>query len=139
MACDLQFTYAGHTKFKGTTKVLVLEGAVPQEMFKVDKAYIGFSGNADAWGEVVSWFCDISQKPPRCKNIEFLMLTSEKKIWHGTNLRNWMYLPEKFFAVGSGCQFALAAMSAGKSPKEAIAIASKHDPSTGMGIKEYTL
>lgn len=122
------------------TKVLVLEGLVPKKMFGVDKCYIGFSGSADKWGEIVVWFQDPeASPPPKCKNsIEFLMLTDKKKIYHSTNLKNWMELPDKFFAVGSGMQYALAAMSLGKTPKEAVEVASKHDVSTGMGVLEYT-
>ena len=73
IACDLQFTYKGTQKFKGSTKILSLEGSVPQNIFGVDKAFIGFSGNADVWGEIVNWFTLQDGDPPRCKNIEFLM------------------------------------------------------------------
>lgn len=137
MACDLQMTYGGSVKMKTKTKVLVLEGAVPQQMFNVNKAFIGFSGSADTWGEIVAWFADPSQKPPKCRNIEFLMLTDKKKMYHSTNLRNWLELPDKHFAIGSGMNFAIAAMSLGKTPQEAVLVASKHDIATGMGTKNY--
>lgn len=138
IACDLQFTYGAHTKFKGSTKIMHLGPEVCVPMFNCEEAYMGFAGNADVWGEVVTWFTDISEKPPKCRNIEFLMLTNKKQIFHGTNLRNWMLLPDKHFAVGSGMQFALAAMTSGKTPIEACRIASKHDPMTGMGFKTYS-
>lgn len=138
IACDLQFTYGGSTKFKGRTKVLTVEGRIADDMFGVKKAYIGFSGNADRWGQVVSWFSDPSGKPPKCRDIEFLMLNDKKQIFHGTNLRNWMLLPDPHFAVGTGMQFAIAAMSAGKTPLEACKIASKHDIYTGQGFLEYS-
>jgi len=137
MACDLQMTYGGNLKMKTKTKVLVLEGLVPQDMFGVKKAFVGFSGNADKWGDAIQWFTEPTEKPPNCKGIEFLMLTDKKKIYHSTNLRNWMELPDKHFAIGSGMDFAIAAMSVGKSPKEAVEVASKHDINTGMGILEY--
>ena len=137
LACDLQFTYGGHTKFKGKTKVLPLEGKVCEDVFGTKRAYIGFSGNADAWGKVINWFSDPSGKPPKCSGLEFLMLNDKKQIFHGTSVTNWMLIPEKHFAVGSGMQFALAAMTAGKTPLEACKVASKHDPMTGMGFIEY--
>jgi hypothetical protein len=138
IACDLQFTYGGHTKFKGGTKVLTLENQLVQDMFGVKKAHIGFSGNADVWGQVVSWFSDPTGKPPACKKIEFLMLTDKKQIYHGSSLSNWMLIPEKHFAIGSGCNFAMGAMTSGQTPLEAVKTASKHDVMTGMGFKDYT-
>lgn len=138
MACDLQFT-KGNIKFKGSTKIIELDGDIVKEMFNCKRALLGFAGNADVWGEVVSWFYTPDEKPPKCRGIEFLLLTDKKQLYHGSNLRNWMLLPEKHFAIGSGCDFAIAAMSAGKSPVEAIKIASKHDSGTGMGYKDYKL
>lgn len=136
MACDLQFT-KGNIKLKGVTKILELGEDVCKEMFNCKSALMGFSGNADVWGEVVGWFTDISEKPPKCRGIEFLLLTNTKKLYHGSNLRNWMLLPDKHFAIGSGCDFAIAAMTSGKTPLEAVKIASKHDANTGLGFKEY--
>lgn len=137
MACDLQFSYQGNRKLKGKTKILELEGDVCKSVFNTKKAFLGFAGNADVWGEIVGWFSDPTDKFPKCKNIEFLLLTNEKKLYHGTNMRNWMLLPESHFAIGSGGDYALAAMTAGKSPLDAVKIASKHDPMTGMGFLEY--
>lgn len=139
LACDLQFTYGGTTKFKGKTKVLPLEGKVCEDMFGVKKAFLGFAGNADQWGNVVNWFSLPEGKLPKMKNIEFLLLTDAKKIYHGTNLSNWMLIPEPFFAIGSGRGFALAAMASGKSPLEACKVASKFDINTGLGFLDYKL
>lgn len=139
IACDLQFTYGGHTKFKGSTKVLSLDNKLVYDMFGVKQAYIGFSGNADAWGQVVSWFSLGGEgKPPPCKKIEFLMLTDKKQIYHATTLSNWMLIPEKHFAIGSGGEFAMGAMSSGQTPLQSVKVASKHDIGTGMGFKEYS-
>lgn len=138
IACDLQFTYKGTIKFKGGTKILTLKPEVAKALFGVNAAHIGFAGNADIWGQIVSWFCDPSDKPPRCKNIEFLMLTDKKQIYHATNMSNWMLIPEKHFSIGSGCEFALGAMSSGKTPLEAVKVASKHCAMTGLGFKSYS-
>jgi len=43
-------------------------------------------------------------------------------------------LKDKFAAVGSGSQAALAAMHCGKSPKDSVRIAAKIDPATGGRI-----
>ncbi len=139
IACDLQFTYGGSTKMKGSSKILSLTGEVPQKMFGVEKCFIGFAGDAGKWGEVVSWYYDdpFANKVPKTGDIEFLMLTSKHQLFHSNNLKNWMLLPEKQFAIGTGGSFALAAMSAGKTPGDAVKIASRHDLYTGMGCKIY--
>jgi hypothetical protein len=139
MACDLQFTHSGGIKFKGKTKIIELSPAVAQTLFGVKKAFIGFCGNADVWGNLVAWFAKPDEKPPKVKDIELLMLTDEGKLYHGTSLSNWMQIDEPIFSIGSGMHLALAAMAAGKSPADAVRIASKHDPNTGKGIKEYKL
>jgi ATP-dependent protease HslVU (ClpYQ) peptidase subunit len=68
-----------------------------------------------------------------------LMLTNRKEFFHATTLSNWMLINQPFFAIGSGMQFAIAAMEAGKTPYEAVKIASKHDPHTGMGFNQLTM
>lgn len=45
----------------------------------------------------------------------------------------------EFHAIGSGCQFALGAMSVGATPEEAVAVASKYDNATGGKIVSYVL
>jgi ATP-dependent protease HslVU (ClpYQ) peptidase subunit len=106
-------------------------------MFGVKKAHIGFCGNADQWANVVAWFASPDKKLPKLKNMELLMLTDTNEIFHATTLRNWLKLDEPFFAIGSGCHLAIAAMATGKSPREAVGIAAKFDTSTGMGCKVY--
>lgn len=139
MACDLQMTYGGSVKMKTSTKVIQLVGQHCIDLFECDKAFIGFSGNASQWASVVGWFTDPTQKPPRLKDLELLMLTSKKKIFHSNVLTEWVGLTDKHFSIGSGCAYALAALECGKSPKEAVLIASKRDCFTGMGVKEYFL
>lgn len=140
MACDLQMTYGGGTKMKTATKIIVLEGKLSKELYSCDKALIGFSGNASQWASVIGWFTDPTQKMPRLKGIELLMLTSKKKIFHASDsLSHWVGLNDKYFSIGSGCSFALGALECGKSPKESVLIASKRDPYTGFGAKEYML
>ncbi len=124
---------------RGATKVLTLEGEIPKALFGVNKAFVGFAGNADVWADAIGWFHNPEDKPPKLKGIEFLMLTDKKQIFHGTNLRNWMLLSEKHFSIGSGMPYALAAMSVGKTPLEAVKVASKHDVNTGLGFLEYTM
>ena len=108
-----------------------------QFMFQSDLAYIGFCGNADTWGDIVSWFAVPEGKMPRCTGIEMLALSDRNLMYYGSNLKNWMRMDVPHFSVGSGMHFATAAMDSGVTPREAIKIASKNDPLTGFGCKEY--
>jgi hypothetical protein len=139
MACDLQFTHSGGIKFKGKTKIIDLKPEVAKAIFGVNRAFIGFCGNADIWGEIVSWYDSPGEKLPKTKGIELLLLTDKQKIYHGTTLSNWMEICEPHFSIGSGMHLALSAMQIGATPKEAVKAAAKYDPNTGMGVKEYLL
>jgi hypothetical protein len=50
-----------------------------------------------------------------------------------------MRFTDSFLALGTGSQFAQAAMYLGKSPQEAVAVAAQFDPSTSLPIDELTL
>jgi hypothetical protein len=139
MSCDLQFSHAG-VMFKGATKVTTLSPKVARDMFDVDKAFIGFCGDADKWAEVVAWYDNPVDKPPNIKGMELLMLTSDKQIFHASStVKSWLKIDEPFYAIGSGMHLALAAMATGKSPQEAVKIAAKYDKGTGLGVKTYKL
>lgn len=139
MACDLQFTHSSGIKFKGKTKIIELKPQVALEMFGQEKVLIGFCGNADAWGHLVVWFDNPTTKLPKFKELELLMLTGSHEIFHATTLDNWMYLDVNHFSIGSGSHLAMGAMEAGKTPAEAVKLASKFDPNTGQGVKTYTV
>lgn len=139
MACDLQMTYGLGTKMKTSSKITVVEGEIARKLFDSEKVFIGFSGSAAAWAEAVTWLAMPETKPPRLRDIELLMLTSNKEIMHSMNLTSWIGIKDKYFSIGSGSPFALAAMECGKSTEEAIKIASKRDVFTGMGIKVYNM
>lgn len=138
IACDRQLTYLSTVKLQGTTKILQFPESFVDKFFGAKKGFIGFSGNADVWGDVVGWITTGEGKPPKCKNIEFLVLT-DQGLYHATTLTNWMELPEKHWSIGSGCTYALTALDMGKTPLEACKAAGKRDTATGMGYKNYTL
>ena len=139
MACDLQATHSGGLMFKIETKIIELKPEIAKSMFGVKKAFIGFCGSVDSWGEINGWFHMPDGKPPKCRGLEMIMLTDKGEIYHATNLSNWTIIKEKIFAIGSGMHFAVAAMDSGKTPLEAVKLAAKYDPNTGMGYKSYKM
>lgn len=100
--------------------------------------YVGFSGDVDAIPDIVDFFTNIEdyKKPPKVQ-AECLVLTEDKKLFTFVNPAKWLQIKEDYYAVGSGAQFAMGAMVAGKEPLDAVKIAGKKDPMTGMGFKSY--
>lgn len=99
--------------------------------------YLGFSGSIEHAHSVLEWFTTTEGKPPQNKQAEFIVLTKDKKIFTFINPTKWIQIQEPVYAIGSGSQYALGALHAGKTTKESIVIASKCDPSTGMGVKTF--
>lgn len=140
MACDLQMTYGNNLKMKTASKILEVVGENAQKLFSCNRAFIGFSGSTSAWANAVAWFTIPEGSPPRVgNNLEMLLLTDNKEIMHSTNLVSWTAIKEKYFAIGSGCAHAVTALECGKTPKEAVLLASKRDIYSGMGVKEFVL
>jgi hypothetical protein len=70
-----------------------------------------------------------------------LVVWSSGKFIHYSPLPDFPYGGEVStpFAIGSGAKFAMGAMLAGKSPREAVEIAAKLDEATGGPIQEIDL
>lgn len=134
MASDMQYTHAGGMVFKGKHKMLVLEKEVAMAFFNAKKAIVGYAGAADTIGAVFSWLSDPVDKPPRVKNAELIVLTSNKEIYTSYNLGGWILVDKPFYAIGSGSHFALGALAVGKSTSRSVEVASEHDPGTGFGV-----
>lgn len=138
IACDLQVTYNGRQPLKVDTKIEKFDGPIVSNLWGAEEAYMGYCGAVNDWGNILAWFRDPSIKFPKLKNTELLVVTNRKQIWHSDNFNNWTVFKEPYAAIGSGSQFAIGALSAGLSPKEAIKVATKNDIYTGMGCKTYS-
>lgn len=137
IACDLQFT-TGTIKLKGGSKITEVGGTIAKELFGVDRVLIGYCGTAAELGNMNRWLSNPTTKPPVFRNGNMLML-SKRGLFFSENLIDWHPVNQKYYAMGSGGAFALGALEAGKTPLEAVKVASKHDAFTGMGFKEYKL
>jgi len=77
------------------------------------------------------------KKPDLDKDFEALIVCGNKVHWIGEKL---IRIPTaKICAIGSGCQFAIAAMYCGKTSKEAVALAKKLDAGTGGKVRTLSL
>ena len=139
MAGDKQFTHVGGLIMKGKTKIHEIPETSAIKLFNNKKVFVGFSGNADSFGDAIQYFYYPEGKAPRLKEVEMLLLNEKGEIYHGTNFRNWLRIDEPFFAIGSGMTFAMAAMKCGKDPYEAIKVASQYDANTGKGFNKLSM
>lgn len=94
------------------------------------------SCGSSGWGDkLLSWFDggQVGDPPKGDDNDGFMFLKPDGSLWQGgcDGLAVELDLP---FAMGSGMDFAIGAMEAGKSPEEAVEIAAKRDPNTGGQI-----
>jgi hypothetical protein len=101
---------------------------------------IGFSGSASQIAYAAAFFSnpDGHKNAPRLRGLWGLVLTEKGRLFVFDDLTSWLAVDQPFYAIGSGSPFALGALSQGASPKEAVLAATKHDPFTGMGVKEYS-
>ena len=140
MACDLQYSHTGGLKFTGGPKCHVLSEEFSQTYYNTPKMILGGCGNADGLAAVWDYVFDADRKKlPKFKEVELVALLANGTIMSSLNMSTWMVIKKPFYAVGSGMQYAIAAMAAGKTPLEACKIASKYDLYTGKGFKEYKL
>jgi len=116
------------------------------KIFKVRGRLVAASGDFDRVNESVAWFAagaDPAKMPPYARdNSDFVaMLVIEKD---GTILKyERSAVPFKiespFYAIGSGRDYAMAAMHLGHSAMEAVEVACALDSGCGNGIDTLTL
>lgn len=98
---------------------------------------IGFAGGVEDMVTTAEFFSEpdsFRDKLP-AKGLVGLVLTAKKDIFMFTNPRKWLKIITPYAAIGSGAEYAMGAICAGKTPREAVKIASQYDSFTGMGIK----
>lgn len=131
---DLQYTN-GSLKWKGKTKVFKFK-AHPLTYEDAD-FIVGFTGAAGDVVSVSSYFSfpDRFPKLPRVRNCGGLVLTADRDIFCFDHFSEWMVVDQEYMSIGSGSPYALGALAAGASPKEAVKNAMKYDIYSGLGIK----
>lgn len=139
MAGDKKFVHMSGTSLVGATKIWEIPDTTAKSLFGCKRVFIGGAGNADAFGKMVNYLWLPEGKPPKLRDVEMIMLNDKGQIYHATTFSNWLEVRQPFFAIGSGMQFAIAAMESGKTPYEAVRIASKFDNNTGKGFNKLEM
>lgn len=133
LAADKQATSGGliHT----TTKI-----------FEHRTGLYGITGHASHGLAVYRWIIETNSDPksypPNPSNDEYgylLHIDKKGKIWCYEGFPIPANMEDPFFAIGSGREYATAAMYCGKTAIEAVEIASKFNTGTGQGVDSFTL
>lgn len=121
-------------KTRGHTKIFLIE---PHVLHYPEQFIIGFCGSASEVLDLADYYeyPDVYKTIPRTKMSQGIVLTKSSKLYYFDTPGKWIAMKQPYAAAGSGMPFALGAMASGASPKEAVLVASKIDPYTGMGVK----
>ncbi len=118
--------YSGDYKYYGRGK-----------MFKLGPVLVGCAGNSEDVAAFHDWYLVAGDKKPEINALSVLIVEDgaaykmEEKL-----VRFELKIP---CAIGSGAQFAMGAMLAGKTAKEAVEIAAQLDTGTGGEVITLTL
>jgi ATP-dependent protease HslVU (ClpYQ) peptidase subunit len=97
-----------------------------------DGSLFGMAGEGHASDLVERWLIDGGKKPV-VKEMSALHLMADGRLYYFSENCEPVEI-EPPCAVGSGMEFAIGAMEAGATPKQAVEIAARRDPGTGGKI-----
>jgi ATP-dependent protease HslVU (ClpYQ) peptidase subunit len=133
IAADKRNTWGSGTLT--TTKLVRLHGGV-----------LAGCGNTSQILEMIHWIkkgCKVSafpdfQRDPE-SSVSLLMISPQGQILQYENTPHPIAIENKFWAIGSGSDYAMAAMHLGHSARRAVEVAIALDPGCGNGIDEIIL
>jgi hypothetical protein len=127
-------THTNGIVFKGASKLYEFEN----KLIYPKKFAVGFCGDVDVAMHILTFFTDPTnyKAPKKLRECEFVVVTSDKKMYTFSNPTLWVPVANKFYAIGSGSHFAMGAMECGKTPEEAVKVAIKLDKNTGYGVSK---
>jgi len=115
------------------------------KVFHLGEALAAYAGEADAGEEVLAWFRD-GRDPAKFPASQrdkdtwagLLIVWQDGTIWKYERTPHPLKFPSQQFAIGSGRDFALAAMYCGKTAPEAVELACVFDSRCGNGVDVLT-
>ena len=100
----------------------------------------GICGNLDLCMSFLLWRMQKLDELTLSADAEFAALEiNEQGMWYWNGSLVPMPIKGKHYAIGSGAQYALGALDSGKSPQEAIRVASGRDEHTGRRVQTLRL
>ena len=112
-------------------------GIVKAVRLKDGRLY-GASGAADDCKAAQNWL-DSGGEKPTVKDYAGIVIGADLSIWRYEDKLVPFPVTDRFHAIGSGRDFAIAAMHMGKTAREAVELAIVYDIYTGGPITELTI
>lgn len=117
-----------------------LKGKVKTKIYRVNGDIIGYAGSPSEGMAFVEWYKDPSKEKPDISDTTFLVLRSDGTILHYDSSYHPLEINDfGCYAIGSGCDYAMGAMMAGKNPTEAVRIAAKLDIYSALPVRTLSL
>lgn len=134
VAADKQGTYC--STIRNTTKLVRLDNG----------EICGWTGTLAVGETMLDWYkagADPEKHPPEIldkeANTSFIVIQPSGLVWMYGGFKKQETFTDRFCAWGSGREFAIGAMAAGKNAIDAVAIAMDYDINTGVGITWFKI
>lgn len=117
-----------------------LKGKVKTKIYKVNGDIIGYAGNLSEGMAFIDWYKDPAKERPDISNTTILVLRHDGVIltyegsYHPLEINDFAC-----YSIGSGCEYAMGAMMAGKNPTEAVRIAAQLDINSALPVRTLSL
>lgn len=98
---------------------------------------VGTSGHSAQCEAAMRWMAGRAGKPDDLNDCSRIAVSPRGDVWHATGVL-WSLIGRRAWAIGSGSDYALGAMAAGATAKQAVRIAARLDVSTGNGVQTLT-
>lgn len=119
--------------------------AVCTKIFKLDGVLAGFAGSAATGNECMAWIRggrvpeEFPKKQAESNIGSLLVIETDGRIHQYYNSPYPTLIEDDYFAIGSGDEYALAAMYLGNTAEVAVKTAIALSPSCGLGMDTLTL
>lgn len=94
---------------------------------------VGCCGITEECHAIREWLLG-NREQPEVTDVRIMGVDETGHVWVGSKPGFWAPIGRRPWAIGSGADYALGAMAAGKSARDAVLIAATLDTSTGDGV-----
>lgn len=110
------------------------------KIHRINGCLVGGAGSADVYQSMINWFQegakdeDFPSIQSETNDATMVVISPDGRVMVYDRTPHPVIIENEFFALGSGRDFALAAMHLGCSAEEAVKVASMFDTNSGNGV-----